>query len=127
MLRGMKLGKRELDGKIETLLLAVLAEGPGHGYGLVQKLNERSAGLLSLGEGTVYPVLHRMEEQGLLTAAWRTGDTGRQRKVYRLSPKGRRRLNTQRQQWAGLVSVMDKIVGPVAEGDSPLNPRGATA
>ncbi|MEM8738473.1 MAG: helix-turn-helix transcriptional regulator [Planctomycetota bacterium] len=106
------LKKSTLDGNIETLLLALLAESPGYGYQLVRDLNERADGLLKLGEGTVYPVLHRMEERGQIKAYWSESDTGRPRKYYRLSPRGKRVFAEKQQQWAGLIQVMQKVVGP---------------
>lgn len=110
----MKLTKQSLDGKIETLLLAQLAESPAHGYQLVKDLNDQAGGLLALGEGTVYPVLHRLEERGLILAKWERGDNGRERKVYRVSKKGKARLDTQKEQWAALVRVMTNVLEPQA-------------
>ena len=121
-----KLCKQTLDGNVETLLLAILAEGPSYGYALVQDLNQRAAGLLRLGEGTIYPVLHRLEERDLIAAKWRRGDTGRERKYYRLTPKGRRKLADNRQQWQSLVQVMRQVLGPAAEAGRRPQPQGDT-
>ncbi len=107
-----RLRKQTLDGNIETLILAVLEQGPSYGYQIGRDLNQRAGELLQLGEGTIYPVLHRLEERELIAATWRKGDTGRQRKYYRLTPKGRRALVENRQQWAGLVQVMDAVLQP---------------
>ena len=106
-----RLHKQTLDGHVEALLLAVLEQGPNYGYAMVQQLHERSAGLLVMGEGTVYPVLHRLEEKGLIVNVWRQGDTGRLRKYYRLNPKGRRALTNHRSQWRQLAEVMCRVVG----------------
>ena len=108
------LSKKALDGNVETLLLAILQDGPSYGYLIVQELNQRAAGLLKTGEGTVYPVLHRMEERGLIQATWRDGETGRQRKYYRITPQGRRALSDNRQEWKSLVQLMDRMLGPTA-------------
>ena len=107
-----RLRKKDLDGNVETLLLALLEQGPSYGYAIVEKLNKRVPGLLNFGEGTIYPVLHRMEERRLITAKWRTGENGRQRKYYRLNRKGKTSLATSRQQWQSLVSVMGAFLGP---------------
>ena len=120
-----KLSKKTLDGNVETLLLAVLRDGPSYGYQIVTDLNERGAGLLQMGEGTIYPVLHRMEERGLIEATWRTGETGRQRKYYRLTPKGRRAFVENQAQWHGLVSVMSAIFGP--KDNSSESVKGVTS
>lgn len=100
------LGKRALDGNIETFLLMALRQGPSYGYEIVQEINRRSPELLKLGEGTVYPVLHRMEERGLLATEWRTGETKRRRKYYRLTQGGKKALAENLQQWEGLQAVM---------------------
>jgi len=114
----MKLSKKTLDGNMETLLLAVLSEGPSYGYQLVQDLNAKAPGLLKTGEGTIYPVLHRLEERGLIQSAWREGETGRQRRYYRISPKGKKALTANRQQWAALTTVMGAVLGPVPATES---------
>ena len=105
------LKKTTLDGNVETLLLAVLVDGPSYGYAIVRELNQRAEGLLEMGEGTVYPVLHRLEKRKLVAGVWRKGETGRPRKYYRLTPSGRRALSENRKQWAGLVKVMEAVVG----------------
>ena len=105
------LGKKALDGKVETLLLAILQEGPSYGYEIIQTLNGRATGLLRMGEGTAYPVLHRLEERGLIVSRWITAETGRRRKYYRLSPKGRRSLAENTRQWRALVKLMNTVLG----------------
>ncbi|MCC7204014.1 MAG: PadR family transcriptional regulator [Phycisphaeraceae bacterium] len=104
------LKKQTLDGNIETILLAILRDGPSYGYQIIQDINTRANGLLRLGEGTVYPVLHRLEEKGLLAATWRQGDTGRKRKYYRLSPKGKTALAANIEQWHGLTELILRVV-----------------
>lgn len=106
------LRKKTLDGNLETLILAVLEEGPTYGYALVQSLNDAGDGLLKLGEGTIYPVLHRLEDRGLITAEWQVGDNGRQRKYYRVTRQGNKQLTENRQQWAALQQVMTNVINP---------------
>lgn len=108
----MSLRKQTLDGNMETLLLAVLGDGPSYGYQIVNQLNDRAIGLLDLGEGTVYPVLHRLEKRGLIAAAWREGENGRRRKYYRLTPKGRKSQQENLRQWQGLMQLMQGVIGP---------------
>lgn len=111
----MALRKTTLDGNVETLLLAVLADGPSYGYQIVRDLNNRAAGLLKLGEGTVYPVLHRLEDKQLIAGKWEhDGQRGRPRKYYRLTPKGRRQLRAGLAQWAGLVELIQRFSGDAA-------------
>ena len=113
-----RLSKQTLDGNVEALLLAILESGPSYGYAIVKELNKRADGILQLGEGTIYPVLHRMEDKKLITAKWRLAENGRQRKYYRLTPKGHKGLAASRRQWQVLSAVMTKVVGS-AEKLSP--------
>ena len=104
-----KLSKQALDGNVETILLSELVEGPSYGYALVREINRKHEGLLALGEGTIYPVLYRMEEKGLVRPEQRKMDSGRNRKYYHLTQKGRRVLANNLQQWDALSQVMDPI------------------
>jgi PadR family transcriptional regulator PadR len=108
----MKLSKKTLDGNMETLLLAVLQDGPSYGYQMVQQMNALVPGVLKTGEGTIYPVLHRLEGRELIRSSWRTGESGRQRRYYQLTVKGRRALAENRLQWAALTRVMDTVLKP---------------
>ncbi len=123
------LHKKTLDGNVETLLLAILREGPSYGYEIIKTVNDRAAGLLRMGEGTAYPVLHRLEDRGLIASRWTTAESGRRRKYYRLTPKGRRSLADNAQQWAALVQLMGVILGadlpPAAS--RKVNAKGALA
>ena len=105
------LRKQTLDGNVETLLLAILEAGPSYGYAIVKELNQRSEGILALGEGTIYPVLYRLEEKKLISARWRLAENGRQRKYYRLTAKGRKALAANLNQWQMLAEVMGKVLG----------------
>ncbi len=106
-----KLRKQTLDGNVETLLLGILQQGPSYGYAIVKELNNRAEGILGLGEGTIYPVLHRMEDKKLISARWSQAENTRQRKYYRLTPKGRKALADNRMQWEMLTEVMVKVLG----------------
>jgi len=112
-----QLQKKILDGHVETFLLSILEEGPSYGYAITKDLRERSDGLLKLGEGTIYPVLYRMEDRELIEAQWREGKNKRQRKYYRITPKGRKLLAENYSQWEMLVLVMKKLCegGPQPE------------
>jgi PadR family transcriptional regulator, regulatory protein PadR len=73
-----------LKGHLDALVLATLRDGPAHGYAVIEELRRRSEGAFDLAEGTVYPVLHRLEAEGLLASAWSTA-AGRRRRVYCLT------------------------------------------
>lgn len=101
-----------LRGNLDTLLLAVVAGGPAHGYALIEALRERSRGAFALAEGTVYPALHRLERDGLVESAW-SDAPGRPRRVYRLTRQGRAALGERRQTWRDFVGAVDAVLaGP---------------
>ena len=104
-----------LDGNVETMLLGILEAGPSYGYAIVRELNERASGLLQMGEGTVYPVLHRLEEKNLISAKWRTAETGRKRKYYHLTAGGKRALVENLEQWRGLSQAMERVLEPATQ------------
>jgi PadR family transcriptional regulator, regulatory protein PadR len=100
-----------LRGHLELLLLAALAKGPAHGYALIDRLEERSGGVLELTEGSVYPALHRLEQQGYVTSSWTTAE-GRRRRTYRVSRRGQAELRARRAAWRDLVSTVDLVLRP---------------
>lgn len=102
-----------IRGHLEGLLLAVLVEGPGHGYVLGQRLTIHSGGELSVPEGSLYPALQRLERTGLVTSSWSTGE-GRRRKVYALSPAGRRRAPAASREWRVFSTAVDRVMGGLA-------------
>jgi PadR family transcriptional regulator, regulatory protein PadR len=102
--------RERLKGNLDLLLLSVLAAGPAHGYAIITALRERSEGAFDLGEGTVYPALHRLERTGLLASDW--ADTaGRRRRVYVLTGKGAAALAAEQAQWRRFAAGMQAVVG----------------
>ena len=95
----MELGKDLVAASATPLVLAILAEGESYGYAIIKRVSELSGGQLQWSDGMLYPVLHRLERQGLVAAKWRNSETGRQRKYYRITKEGRDQLAFQRQQW----------------------------
>jgi len=98
----------QLKGHLDGLLLAIIATEPNHGYAVIEALKARSEGRLDLPEGTVYPALHRLERNGLLASAW--SDTGRRRRVYRLTNKGQRELGVRRRRWREFASTVEAVL-----------------
>jgi PadR family transcriptional regulator, regulatory protein PadR len=92
------------------MLLAVLSDGPLHGYGVTEELRRRSGGEFDLAEGTIYPALHRLESSGLLTSRWETVG-GRRRRVYALSHRGRRAFVDRRTSWQTFRCAVDAVFG----------------
>jgi DNA-binding PadR family transcriptional regulator len=98
-----------LRGHLDSLLLAVVARGPLHGYAIIEELKARSGGRFDLPEGTVYPALHRLEEARQLTSAWAEHD-GRRRRVYRLTRRGRRSLAERREDWRHFSRAIEAVL-----------------
>jgi PadR family transcriptional regulator PadR len=94
---------------LDMLLLAVLAREPAHGYAAIEGLRRRSGDAFDLAEGTVYPALHRLERGGLTQSEW-TAAAGRDRRVYRLTPAGRRILKEKRQEWEGFTAAVSRVL-----------------
>lgn len=98
-----------LKGHLDALLLAVVASGPAHGYRIVEDLRLRSGGAFDLPEGTVYPALHRLERGGLLASRW-TIASGRRRRVYRITRRGRSALARQRADWELFAHAVQAVL-----------------
>ena len=98
-----------LKGHLDALVLATLEDGPLHGYAVIERLRGRSDGAFDLAEGTVYPVLHRLEAEGLLSSAW-SDAAGRRRRVYRLTRRGRTALAKQRDEWRRFAGAVEAVL-----------------
>ena len=98
-----------LKGHLDALVLAVLADEPQHGYAVIEALRDRSEGAFELAEGTLYPVLHRLEDDGLLSSAW-SDAAGRRRRVYRLTRRGRSALARGREEWSSFARAVDAVL-----------------
>jgi PadR family transcriptional regulator, regulatory protein PadR len=96
-----------LKGHLDLLLLAVLADGPLHGYAAIEELRRR--GDFDLPEGTVYPALHRLEDAGAVSSRW-SSESGRRRRVYSLTRSGRRELAKRREEWQTFSSAVGAVV-----------------
>lgn len=97
-------------GHLELLLLSVLSRGPAHGYAIIERLRERSKGAFELPEGTIYPALHRLEAAGLLGSRWAEG-SGRKRRVYELTRRGRAELERRQHDWQAFAGAVNLVVG----------------
>jgi len=100
-----------LKGHLDMIVLAALAAGPAHGYGIIQEIRGRSGGAFDLPEGTIYPVLHRLEEAAFLSSRWPDGTAGRTRRVSSLTRKGRRALANRRALWDRFADAISGFLG----------------
>ena len=99
----------ELKGHLDGLILAVLAREPMHGYAVIEQLKRRSGGALALPEGTVYPALHRLEADGLLSSQWST-QSGRRRRVYSITKRGEKELGASRERWRAFSNTIEAVL-----------------
>ena len=101
-----------LRGHLETLVLSALKRGQAHGFEILKRLEAAGSGALKLKEGSLYPALYRMEAAGLIEGTWEEGEgrRGPRRRVYALTPKGRRRLDEARGEWDTFVRVIGGIL-----------------
>lgn len=108
----MDYGKELLKGSTDTLLLSVLKGQPMYGYQIIKEINSRSRGYFKFREGTLYPALHRLESAGLIAGNWRKLPSGKERRYYELTDKGRKLLEQKVIEWHGFASAVNLIMQP---------------
>ena len=99
-----------LQGTLDLLILKTLSTGPKHGWAIGRRIQQVSADVLQVTQGSLYPALHRLEAQGWLRATWEASETGRDRKVYALTPAGTRQLARELESWERLSTAVALIV-----------------
>ena len=99
-----------LQGTLDMLVLKTLAGGPRHGWGISQRIQEISLDVLRVNQGSLYPALHRLEEEGWIEAEWGTSENNRRAKYYRLTRRGERRLADETEQWWRLAGAVGRIL-----------------
>ncbi len=101
-----------LRGHLEPLILSQLDRGGGHGFEILRRLEQAGEGSLQLKEGTIYPAIYRLEQSGLVRGEWEenSGRRGPRRRIYHLTPKGRRQLAVGRADWRRFVTVIGGIL-----------------
>jgi len=99
-----------LPGTLEMLVLKVLSVAPEHGWGIGQRLQEASRGVLDVNQGSLYPALQRLLAKGWVKSEWRTTDSGRRARYYRLTRSGEARLLAERVSWARQVGAVDLVL-----------------
>jgi PadR family transcriptional regulator, regulatory protein PadR len=109
MYNASMLAKDMVAASAKPLLLSILAGGESYGYEIIQKVRELSGGQIEWSDGMLYPVLHRLEREGLIESEWKEADTGRQRKYYFISNDGKKVLKTERQQWLTVHNTLGKL------------------
>ena len=105
----MDIGKDLVAASATPLVLAIVAEADTYGYAILKRVAELSGGQLQWTDGMLYPVLHRLERQGLIEGRWGTSETGRRRKYYHITEQGHAELGEQRAQWQTVDAALRNI------------------
>ncbi len=109
-------GSQLLKGTTPLLVLTVIGEGELYGYEIAQRIRDRSGGAFAPSEGSLYPALHRLEQEGALTAEWRESERGPRRRYYRLTAKGGQLLRQSQTQWALFVRSVEQVASGRSNG-----------
>ena len=106
------MGKKDaLQGALDLLVLKILSRrGPIHGYAIMTAIEEITGEVLRVEEGSLYPALHRMEEAGLIHAAWIEKENGRRARTYRLTPRGRKQLTSEQSRWTAVTCAVQRVL-----------------
>src|SRR5436189_1673180 len=102
-----------LQGTLDMLVLQTLHLGDAHGYTIARLIEHRSDAFLQVEQGSLYPALNRLEDRGLIDSYWTTSENNRRARYYRLTPKGRRHLERESQQWLQLVEAIARVMRPI--------------
>src|SRR3954449_11054106 len=99
-----------LQGTLDLLILKTIAREPLHGWGISKRIQVLSNDILSVGQGSLYPALHRLEHQGWLKAEWKVSELGRRAKYYRLTTSGRRQLTVEAREWERMSNAIERVI-----------------
>src|SRR5271155_2316030 len=100
----------ELQGTLVLLILKTLARGPNHGFGIALHIQSVSDGLLRVEEGSLYPALHRLERDKLVSAAWKVTENRRRARFYKLTPAGRKMLAKEENSWGAMAKGVGRVL-----------------
>jgi transcriptional regulator len=104
-----------LQGTLDMLVLQALRLGPAHGYTIARVIEQRSDDFLQVEQGSLYPALNRLEDRGWVSSHWATSENNRRARYYTLTPKGRRQLQEESEQWQQLVRAIGAVMRPIEE------------
>jgi transcriptional regulator len=104
-----------LQGTLDLLVLKTLSWGPAHGYAIARWIQQLTGQVLEVGEGSLYPALHRLEERGLVKSEWQLSPNNRRAKFYQLTTRGRQQLRTETASWTEFVDAVGKVLRTTAQ------------
>ena len=99
-----------LQGTLDLLVLKTLQTGPTHGWDIAQRIQQVSRDVLRVGQGSLYPSLHRLEAQGWIASEWGASDNNRRAKFYKLTPAGRKQLSAETETWRRFTGAVELIL-----------------
>lgn len=99
-----------LQGTLDLLILRVLSVEPMHGWAVAHRLQDVSREVFQVGQGSLYPALHRLEDEGWIAAEWGVSEAGRRARFYRITPTGRRQLERERASWDQFVAAVGRVL-----------------
>jgi len=105
-----------LQGTLDLLILRSLGTGPNHGYGIASRIHQLSQDELRVEEGSLYPALYRLEEQGLIDSEWAPSENNRRAKFYRLTRKGRAAAQQEEESWLRLSGAVTRVLRSIQQG-----------
>jgi len=105
-----------IQGTLDLLVLKSLSTGANHGYGIAMRIHQLSDDVLRIEEGSLYPALYRMEEQGLIESEWRVTDNNRKAKFYRLTRRGRTAADAELDSWLRLSKAITRVLRGLEQG-----------
>jgi PadR family transcriptional regulator PadR len=104
-----------VPGTLDMLILKALLLAPAHGHTIAHVIEQSSGEVLQVEHGSLYPALHRLDDQGLIASFWGTSESNRKAKYYRITPAGKRHLTHERTRWESLVQAVTRVLGPATE------------
>jgi PadR family transcriptional regulator, regulatory protein PadR len=107
-----------LQGTLDLLILQTLATGPMHGWGVAQRIQQMSKDVLRIGQGSLYPALHRLEYKGWIRADWGNSENNRRAKFYALTRAGKKQLEAELNDWERLSAAVALVLGQIPEASS---------
>ena len=99
-----------LQGTLDLLILRTLQTGPQHGWAISERIQQISEDVLRVNQGSLYPALHRLEHQGWIKAEWGVSELGRRARFYRLTPAGRKQLETETEAWGRMSAAIGRVL-----------------
>ena len=104
-----------LQGTLDVLVLRTLLPGPAHGHSIAKHIQRTSEGVLQIETGSLYPALHRLEAQGLVTSHWKQSERRKRAKYYRLTTQGKKQLVSEQSRWQVFAKAMEMVLQPLDE------------